>query len=330
MSARRYVVIGAGAIGALLTAQLRLAGIPVLLVARGEALESVRTRGVRVARPAGVDSVDVPVVGAPAEAALTPDDVLVLAVKAQHAAAALADWAWQPVAGGGVGADLPVITFQNGLVTEPEALRLFRRVIGATIAVAAVHLRPGEVASPAWPEIGLAWIGGYPDVVDADQGAYARDLRAAGYTTWSRTDIRAVKAWKLLGNLGNALDLYTGSAEERVAARTLLVREAQAVYDAAGIRAAEIDFAGLRLSNGAVPGYPAGRMSTWQSFARGASSEVDHLNGEVVLLGRLHGVPTPVNELVQRTLGAHAARGDGVDLKHPLTELLAAREGVPL
>jgi 2-dehydropantoate 2-reductase len=28
--------------------------------------------------------------------------------------------------------------------------------------------------------------------------------------------------------------------------------------------------------------------------------ETDYLNGEIVLLGRLNGVPTPVNELLQR------------------------------
>jgi 2-dehydropantoate 2-reductase len=41
--------------------------------------------------------------------------------------------------------------------------------------------------------------------------------------------------------------------------------------------------------------------STWQSFARGSdSTEVDWLNGEIVLLGRLHGVPTPMNDLLCR------------------------------
>ena len=39
--------------------------------------------------------------------------------------------------------------------------------------------------------------------------------------------------------------------------------------------------------------------STWQSLARGLPVEVDYLNGEIVLLGRLHGVPTPVNTLLQ-------------------------------
>jgi len=41
--------------------------------------------------------------------------------------------------------------------------------------------------------------------------------------------------------------------------------------------------------------------SSWQSLARGSGSvEADYLNGEIVLLGRLQGVPTPVNELAQR------------------------------
>jgi 2-dehydropantoate 2-reductase len=36
---------------------------------------------------------------------------------------------------------------------------------------------------------------------------------------------------------------------------------------------------------------------------------VDWLNGEIVLLGRLHGVPTPVNERLQRLARESAAQG---------------------
>ena len=51
----------------------------------------------------------------------------------------------------------------------------------------------------------------------------------------------------------------------------------------------------------------------FQSLARGGTVEVDYLNGEIVLLGRLHGVPTPVNELLQRTANelARARRPPG-------------------
>ena len=61
-----------------------------------------------------------------------------------------------------------------------------------------------------------------------------------------------------------------------------------------------------------IDGQRRGGGSTWQSLARGlASVETDYLNGEIVLLGRLHGVPTPANELMQR-LTAQAAR-DGIE-----------------
>ena len=44
-----------------------------------------------------------------------------------------------------------------------------------------------------------------------------------------------------------------------------------------------------------------GGSSGWQSVMRGTGSiEADYLNGEIVLLGRLHGVPTPYNEAVRR------------------------------
>ena len=70
--------------------------------------------------------------------------------------------------------------------------------------------------------------------------------------------------------------------------------------------------------------------SSWQSLARGTGSiEADYLNGEITLLGRLHGVPTPVNAMLQdvandmareraaaRVLHRRAARGA------PRTEIL--------
>lgn len=320
----RYVVVGAGALGALLAAQLELAGLESVLVARGAALRAIRERGVVVARPSRTETVPVTVAAGPEEVALRPDDVLVLAVKAQDADAALGAWAWQPVGTGRVAADLPVVTLQNGLATEEAAARRFRRVLGASVAIAAQHLTAGEVASPAEPEVGLVWLGAHGGRDDPLLEPIAADLRAAAYGVTVTRDIAAVKAWKLLGNIGNALDLFDGSEAVLAEARGLLRDEALAVYAAAGIVPAEIDFRSLRLVNGEVAGYRGGRLSTWQSFARGTSSEVDYLNGEIVRLGRATGVPTPVNALVQRTLGVHAARGHGVELAHPVEALLAA------
>jgi 2-dehydropantoate 2-reductase len=59
-----------------------------------------------------------------------------------------------------------------------------------------------------------------------------------------------------------------------------------------------------------IGGAPRGGGSTWQSIVRGTGSvEADLLNGEIVLLGRLHGVPTPVNELLRQMAKDLARRG---------------------
>jgi 2-dehydropantoate 2-reductase len=50
--------------------------------------------------------------------------------------------------------------------------------------------------------------------------------------------------------------------------------------------------------------------SSWQSLARQTGNvECDWMNGEIVLLGRLHQIPTPANELLQATANRMAAEG---------------------
>jgi 2-dehydropantoate 2-reductase len=57
-----------------------------------------------------------------------------------------------------------------------------------------------------------------------------------------------------------------------------------------------------------IRGLPRAGGSSWQSLTRGTGSiETDYLNGEIVLLGRLHGVPTPVNALLCRLANEMAA-----------------------
>jgi 2-dehydropantoate 2-reductase len=48
------------------------------------------------------------------------------------------------------------------------------------------------------------------------------------------------------------------------------------------------------------------------SLRRGTGDiETDYLNGEIVLLGRIHGIPTPANELLQRLARELAATRHG-------------------
>ena len=59
-----------------------------------------------------------------------------------------------------------------------------------------------------------------------------------------------------------------------------------------------------------IAGHERAGSSSWQSLARGSGAiETDYLNGEIALLGRLHGVPTPVNELLCRLANRAAREG---------------------
>ena len=106
---------------------------------------------------------------------------------------------------------------------------------------------------------------------------------------------------KLLANLSNAVNAATGGRSRAIHAK--LREEALACYRAAGIHCASAEEvragrAGIR--GGAVPGQKRHGGSSLQSLLRGTGDiETDFLNGEIVLLGRLHGVPTPVNAAVQ-------------------------------
>jgi 2-dehydropantoate 2-reductase len=81
--------------------------------------------------------------------------------------------------------------------------------------------------------------------------------------------------------------------------------EGTAVMDAAGIdyvqHEEDAQRRGSLLNYGQVGGSERGGGSTWQSLTRATGSiETDFLTGEIVLQGRLHGVATPVNEVLQR------------------------------
>jgi 2-dehydropantoate 2-reductase len=333
----RYIIIGAGAIGSHLAAQLTLSGIPAVLVARGAQLEALRSGPLAVHRLDAIEEVPVTVVGGPDELALTSDDILVLATKTQDADKALDDWAWLPVDAstgvepGELSADLPLVVLQNGIASERIALRRFARTISVGTVEPAGFLEPGHIVSLTAPKAGFFQVGALPARLAEDAELVERlvaDFTAAGYLAKSYDDITLTKSLKLLHNILNGVDVLEGTPEERAALSSALVEEAQTVYRDAGI-ASEFP-EGLDVDLGAALGLAsftdsrAPRRSTWQSFARGASSEVDFLNGEIVLIARQHGLTAPLNERLQRVLGASHRLGEPPQTRHVSDVLSAA------
>jgi 2-dehydropantoate 2-reductase len=295
----RFVVYGAGAIGGVIGARLYEHGHDVALLARGAHLDAIKASGLRIESASGSSTLAIPAAEHPSELDLGVEDVVVLAMKSQDTIAALdALVAWAPP-------ELSIVCAQNGVANERLALRFFPNVYGMCVMCPTGHLEPGVVEAYSSPISGLLDVGCYPNGVDRTTAEIAAALTSSTFESEVRPDIMRWKHQKLLLNLANSIEAACGPAGRASDVARLALREGLACYKAAGIEFASRDEDVARrgdlLQMSDVGGRTRAGGSSWQSLARGTGSiETDYLNGEIVLLGRLHGVPTPVNATMQR------------------------------
>jgi 2-dehydropantoate 2-reductase len=303
----RFVVVGAGAVGGVVGGRLAQHGHDVALVARGAHRAAIAADGLLNRSPDDEVRVTVPVVEHPNELDLGADDVVLLAVKGQDTRAALDALVDGP-------SDLPIACLQNGVDNERQALRRTPRVYAVPVMLPATHLEPGVVEASSAPISGILDVGRYPTGVDAVAEAISAAFAASSFSSVTNPTVMRFKWSKLLMNLGNSLEAACGPIGRGSALYGAARAEGVAALAAAGIDVASDQEDAARrgdlLSMRPINGARRGGGSSWQSLARGTGSiEADTLNGEIVLLGRLHGVPTPVNELLQRTAHELARRG---------------------
>lgn len=297
----RFVVYGAGGIGGVLGARLHQNGSDVVLIARGAHFEATRNHGLRLQSVDEDVTLDIPVVDHPSTVEWRDDDVVFLGMKSQDTLDAIVTLsAVAPPS-------LPVVSLQNGVANERNVLRFFPDVYGICVMCPTNYLVPGVVQAYSTPVTGLLDIGRYPDGIDDVARAIADVLSRSTYLSEACPDIMRWKYGKLLMNLGNGIDALCGPAARGTDLFRIVREEGEAVLRAAGIAfvGSEEDTArrGNHMTLKPIAGQRRGGGSTWQSLERGLTSvETDYLNGEIVLLGRLHGVPTPVNETLQRLM----------------------------
>ena len=306
----RFVVFGAGAIGGVVGGRLLQHGHEVAFIARGAHGEAIANGGLRVLDPAGTVTVH------PSRVADHPrgidwraDDVVLLSVKSQDTVTAVSDLF------GEAPGTISVACLQNGVDNERTVLRWFSRVYGVTVMCPAAYLEPGYVIAYSSPTTALLDIGRYPEGDDARATAIAGCFNNAAMDSIVRKDIMRWKYSKLaLMNLANAVDALCGPAARGGELAKLIHREGIAVLQQAGIDFAskeeDRDRRGDLLRLHEVPGQSWSGSSSWQSLARSTGTiETDYLNGEIVMIGRLHGIPTPANEAVQRLANQAAREG---------------------
>lgn len=223
------MILGVGAVGGVLAAQLRRAGHDVIAIARGPHLTAIGRNGLNFATPGGVEQIALPAVGSPAEVRFAEGDIAVLAVKSQDTDAALRDLAEAAPP------TLPIVCLQNGVANEPAALRWFETVYGAVVMVTATFLNPGVVAAHSTPTTGILDIGRWPAGSDATAHQLAIAFNSATFDARPLADIARWKYAKLLANLSNAVDAICGPQHRGSRLSQLARQEGQRCLAAGGI-----------------------------------------------------------------------------------------------
>ena len=308
----KFVIAGAGAVGAYLGAAMARAGLDVTLFARGAQLRAIAERGVRVVSPDG-DFEAHPKTTGDLES-IGPADVVFLAVKAHS----LPDLA--PRLCCLLHAETAVVSLQNGVpwwftplerVDPGGAIAASieaRRVIGSLVYFATEVTEPGVVRHIEGRRISI----GEPDGTrSARCRAIAEALIAAGLRCPVTTHIREEIWVKILGNVAfNPISALTGAtlagmaADPDVAALVrAIMAEAEGVAARLGMKLpVTIE---QRMAGAAKVG--AHKTSMLQDLEAGRPLELEAVVGAVLELGERLGVAMPSTRAVYACTKLRAA-----------------------
>jgi 2-dehydropantoate 2-reductase len=305
----RIAIIGAGAIGNVIGGLLAKAGEDVTIIGRRPHVDAVNRNGLRIHGAVGTMQVRVRAV----ERLDFVPDLALLTMKTQGVAAAAREI--HPYVVG-----VPVVTMQNGVRSDELVAEVLGKedVLSCVVLLGATFLEPGSVT---YTTQGVLVLGAPFGPIDERTRSVAAILDKAVPTHLS-ANIAGAHWTKLIINENNALPAVTGLSIQEVNRRpplrklsVLLMKEAAATIAAAGIKLASLPRlpkAALRttlslplpvasgllrlLSRSLGKGPALG--STLQSVRRGEKTEIDYLNGEIVVLGKQTGRPTPYNAAV--------------------------------
>ncbi|HZR24822.1 MAG TPA: 2-dehydropantoate 2-reductase [Vicinamibacterales bacterium] len=277
------VVFGAGAIGSIYAAKLA-AHHDVTVIARPAHVDAINRDGLRVtgreefvARVRARTSLD----------AVAANTLILLTTKVngnRAAAEALASIV-QP--------DTVVLCLQNGLHGE----RILKDVLGARCQVLRAIVQFGAIfAGPGHVDLKVV---GYTLIERHARSQAIADLLSAGGLDGRLSDDIDVDVWrKLIFNcVINPITAMTGSLVGDIAdarldpLKQLVIDECLAVARADGVTF-DIDFQRALRD---VFGQSRNIASMRQDLINRKPTEIDHMNGAVVALGREHGIACPVN-----------------------------------
>ncbi len=287
----RVVICGAGAVGSAYAALLHdLAPDRVAVIAGGERRARLEREGLTV------NGRRIPIrCLAPGEP--SPADLLLVAVKQHHLAQALED-VRGVVAGGTL-----ILSLLNGISSEALLAAAFGAekvlpafVVGNDLVRSGTHTRYTRIGQ-------LVFGAPSNDPADPRVVAVRALLERARIPCVVPADILREQWWKFMLNVG----VNQVSAVLRAPYRAFALPEVQDLVRRAALEVVALSaHEGVRLGPDDVERIfpilatlgPDGKTSMLQDVEAGRKTEVEIFAGAVVALGRRHGVPTPVNELL--------------------------------
>ena len=297
----RIAVMGAGALGGYIGGRLATTGHQVTLIARGAHLDALQSNGLRIQSPKGdlhlpeVDATDDP-------SSVGKVDVVMFMVKnydVEDAAHGI-----KPM----LGAKTMVVTCQNGI----SAWERLGKIIGVEKVLPGVVRFPANIASPGvirhTAENDTVSFGEVDGLASKRCQNFKDALIEAGITTiipdniihdlWTKFIVQSA-----LSSMTALTRLDIGPIRDNPASRQLFL-------DAMN----EADLVGRAV----VPELPLGNVEqSWKFMGtlprtmhasmlddlnNGKPIEVNYLSGEVVRLGELYGVPTPIHNVLNAAL----------------------------
>lgn len=317
----RVLVLGAGSIGSFVGGKLAAAGADVTFVGRQRAVDEISASGLRLT---DLDGGDVSVAGDVVRVATTPVDVgsadlVLVTVKSAATATAVRDL------DGKIRPGTVVLSLQNGIGNDA----VIREILPTCVVLAGMVMF--NVVHQAEGRFHRGTDGGLAVADDPALGAFTDVFARAGLTLRRHPDLLPVQWAKLLLNLNNPINALSGRPlREELADRdyrrclALTQGEALAAMKRARIRPARLtplppelmarvltvpDAIFTRVAAKVLAVDPEARSSMADDLALGRKTEISWLCGEIVSLGAMVGLPTPVNQRLIELIVA-AEHGD--------------------
>ena len=303
----RIAIFGTGGVGGYFGGRLAQAGDDVTFIARGEHLNAIKRRGLKVESGTG-DFVIFPAKATAEVREVGEVDLVVVGVKAWQVPEAAR--AMKPL----VGANTTVLPMQNGVEAAAQLVNELgsASVIGGLCRIVSYVVEAGVIRHAGFkPSIIIGELDNRPTERVA---RIEQVFKRAGVEITVAADIQVALWTKFLfiasfSGVGALADAPAGVVRSNAKWRAQMVSAMEEIYGLAHARGVRLPADSIETVMASVDALPEDATSSMhRDIAAGKSSELESQNGAVVRMARESGVDVPTHTYIYEKLKAFAER----------------------